>query len=66
MLIFSLLKDTKMAILKPPRQILILHKTAQHGKFIRQKRVSMLNAQILSTPFCFLSVLFLPNPPLAI
>ena len=65
-LIFSLLKDTKMAILKPPRQILILHKTAQHGKFIRQKRVSMLNAQILSTPFCFLSVLFLPNPPLAI
>ena len=65
-LIFSLLKDTKMAILKPPRQILILHKTARHGKFIRQKKVSMLNAQILSTPFCFLFVLFLPNPPLAI
>ena len=44
-----------------------LHKTAQHGKFIRQKkRVSMLNAQILSTPLCFLFVLFLPNPPLAI
>ena len=40
-LIFSLLKDTKMAILKPPRQILVLHKTAQHGNFIRQKKKSL-------------------------
>ena len=52
-----------MTRLKLPRQILTLHKTAQRGKFILQKRVSMLNAKILSTSLCSLFVLSPPTPP---
>ena len=32
-----------MTRLKPPRQILTLHKTVQHGKVIRQKRVFLMH-----------------------
>ena len=53
-LTFLYLKTLKITRLKLPRPILALHKTAQHGKFILQKKVLMRNTQILSTPFCSL------------
>ena len=43
---------------KPPRQILTLRTTAQRSKFIHQERIPMFNAQILSNPFCSLSLFF--------
>ena len=52
-----------MTRLKPPSQIFTLHKTAQHSKSILQKRVCMLNAQILFTAFCSPFVLFPPTHP---
>ena len=36
-------KAQKMTRLKPPRQILTLHKTVQHGKVILQKRVFLMH-----------------------
>ena len=49
-----------MVRLKPPRQVLTLHRVGSHGKFILQKRVSMLNVQATST---FLFSLHTPHPP---
>ena len=43
---------------KPPKQILTLRKTTQHGKFILQKIVPLLNTQILTAPFGSLFPLF--------
>ena len=43
-----------MTRLKPSRQILTLRGIVQHGKSVLQKIVSVLYAQILSTPFCSL------------
>ena len=51
----SFIERQKLARLKPPRQILILHNTTEHGRFILQEGISMLNAQAPCTLFCSLS-----------